>query len=243
MTTAISSNNASYASVGTSGMRHRPDASKMAEKLFSQLDTKNQGYIDKTDLESAISGISGSSSSSDTSNTVDDILKQLDGNGDGKITKDEMTSGIKKLADELDSQFAQMRMNGFGGAGGMPPGAPPQGGADSAGFTKDELTNQLQETGSTDSKRSSLINNIVNNFSQADTNGDGKVSMQEAMTFEKSSKTGSSSDSTSSGSSTVANESSQAKLMHTIMQLMHSYGDTSQTTSQSALSSLITATA
>jgi hypothetical protein len=73
---------------------------------------------------------------------VDEVFKQLDGDGDGKITQDEMTSGFKKLADELDSQFNNMRMNGHGGhghhvgmegmagAGGMPP-PPPQGGQDS----------------------------------------------------------------------------------------------------------------
>lgn len=257
MTSAISSNYGSYSSYGNSGMRHRPDASQMAEKLFSKLDTKNQGYIEKSDLESAVSNISGSNASSDSSTTVDDILKQLDGDGDGKITKDEMTSGIKKLADELDSQFGQMRMNGFGGhgqggpegmqgMGGMPPGPPPQGasnGKDDAGLTKDELTSQLQEMGATDSKRASLMTNIVNNFDKADTDGDGKVSGQEAMAFRNSSQTEGSSDGTSSASSTAANESSQAKLMHTIMQLMHAYGSSNQSASQPAAASLISAAA
>lgn len=256
MTSAISSNNGSYSSYGMSGMRHRPDASQMAEKIFSKLDTKNQGYIDKSDLESAFSQLSGSNTSSDSSATVDDILKQFDGDSDGKITKDEMTSGIKKLADELNNQFGQMRMSGFGGQGqggpegmrgmGMPPGPPPQGGPggkDNAGFTKDELTNQLQEMGSTDGKHSSLISNIVNNFDKADTDGDGKVSGQEAMAFDKSSETDSPSDGASSNSSTVASESSQAKLMHTIMQLMQTYGNSDQSANQSAVANLISAAA
>lgn len=46
------------------------------------------------------------------------------------------------------------------------------------GFTKDELTSQLSDIGSSDSTRSSLISNIINNFDEADTDSDGKVSFQ-----------------------------------------------------------------
>jgi hypothetical protein len=59
-----------------------------------------------------------------------------------------------------------MRMNGSGdggpsGTGSMRP-PPPQDGND-AGFTKDELTGQLKEIGSSDSKRSALISKIIDN--------------------------------------------------------------------------------
>lgn len=96
-----------------SGMK-RPDPSKMADNLFSKLDTTNKGYLEKSDLQSALSQLSGSdsSNSSSSSTTVDEIFKKLDSNSDNKITKDEMSSGMKKLADALDSQFNEMRMNG-----------------------------------------------------------------------------------------------------------------------------------
>ena len=103
-----------------SGMK-RPDPAKMADNLFSKLDTTNKGYLEKSDLQSALSQLSGSdtgsSSSSNSSTTVDEMFKKLDGNGDGKLTKSEMTSGMKNLADALDSQFNQMRMNGMSQGG------------------------------------------------------------------------------------------------------------------------------
>lgn len=248
----------SIGSVGNMSMfrMNRPDPSQMASKLFSKLDSSNQGYIEKSDLQSALSQISGtssatsssSSSSSSSTSSVDDMFAKLDTDGDGKVTKDEFTSSLKKLSDELDSQFNNMRMNGFGGqqegggmaaAGGMPPPPPPgggQGGSDS-GFTKDQLTSQLSDIGSSDSKRSSLISDVVNNFDTADSDGDGKVTFKEAMAYEQSTNgtSGTSSSSASSSSSSSGSDSSSsnsnassltsdAQLMKTIMQLAQAYG-------------------
>ena len=72
-----------------------------------------------------------------------------------------LSTSIKKLADELDSQFNQSRMEGA-----MPPPPPSSSGSadgtsNDTGFTKDELTSQLSQIGSSDSKRSTLISNIV----------------------------------------------------------------------------------
>jgi hypothetical protein len=96
---------------------------------------------------------------------------------------------------------------------------PPPPGSD-AGFTKDELSSQLNEIGTSDSQRSSLISDIVQNFDEADSDGDGKVSFKEAMAYdqEQSSTTG------NTNSETVARtEDSSRKLMMQIMQLMHAY--------------------
>lgn len=230
--TSISSSYSSYSQM------HRPDPSQMASKLFSKLDTKGQGYLEKSDLQSALSSLSSDSSSSDSD--VDALFTQLDSNSDGKVTQDEMTTQLQKLADELDSQFSQMRMqSGMDGAQGMPP-PPPQESQDS-GFTKDELSSQLEEIGSTDSKRSSLISDIVNNFAAADTDGDGKVTNQEAMAYEQqNSDSSSSSNSSSSSSSTSA--STEAKLMHQIMELMRAYGG-EQSAYSSAYSSVVSTSA
>ena len=237
-------------SMPISGM-HRPDPSQMANKLFSKLDTKNQGYIEKSDLQSAFSQIASGSSDS---TSVDDVFSQLDSNSDGKVTKDEFSTTLKKLADELDSQFNSMRMSGAGGkagAGGMPPPPPPQDGqggqgGDDAGFTKDELTSQLKDIGSSDSKRSSLISKIVSNFDKADTDGDGKVSLKEAMAYDQSTQssatTPTSADSTGSTSS-ASKSSSEAQVMMKIMQLMQAYGGFGQEQNQSGLSGLLSTSA
>lgn len=217
-------------------------ASNWANSLFTKLDTKNQGYLEKSDLQSAFSKISSSSGSA----SVDDVFSQLDGNQDGKVTQDEMSSAIQQLSDQLDSQFNTSRMQGGGaheGGGGKPPPPPPPEGADSAGFTKDELTSQLAQIGSSDSQRSDLISKIVENFDKADANGDGKVSMTEAMAYDKSTQSSSSSstssassDSSSSSGSSATTDSQRTELqvLMKVMQLMQAYkvtGDDSQTSS------------
>lgn len=220
-------------SIGSS--MQRPDPSQMANKLFSKLDTKNQGYIEKSDLQSAFNQISGSSSSDNTS-SVDEIFKQLDGNSDGKITKDEMSSGMQKLADQLDSHFNSMRTSGKGGQGmgGMPPPPPPSSGKSDSGdgLTKDQLTSISKETGSTDSK----LTNLVENFEKADTNQDGKVSMQEAIAYDQTNQTSASTSASTESSST---KNTEAKVMLKIMQLMQAYGleqESSQSGSTATLS-------
>jgi Ca2+-binding EF-hand superfamily protein len=189
----------------------RPDSSKLAEELFAQIDTTGKGYIEKSDLESAFKQVSSTSSSS----AADELFASLDGNGDGKVTKDEMSSSLKSLMDSLDSQFQSMRMNEA--MGGMPP--PPPG--NDAGFTKDELQSQLDEIGSSDSKRSSLISKVIENFDKADTNGDGKVSFKEAMAYDQS---GTSSTTSTTSSSNKTDSSSEAQLMLQIMKLAQAYG-------------------
>lgn len=226
-------------SIGSS--MQRPDPSQMANKLFAKLDTKNQGYIEKSDLQSAFNQISGSSSSDNTS-SVDEIFKQLDGNSDGKITKDEMSSGMQKLADQLDSQFNSMRTSGKGGQGmggmqgmdSMPPPPPPSGGKSDSGdgLTKDQLTSISKETGSTDSK----LTNLINNFEKADTNQDGKVSIQEAIAYDQTNQTSASTSASTESSST---RNTEAKVMLKIMQLMQAYGleqESSQSGSTATLS-------
>lgn len=164
---------------GASWTAQRLDSLSMAKSMFAKLDTKNQGYIDKAELQSAFDQIStnaaSGTSSSDSSN-VDALFKKLDGDSDGKITQQEMADGMQKLADELNSQFNQSRMTGMRNAD------------QDAGFTKDELTSMVKEIGSSDSKRSELMTKIASNFDTADTNGDGKVNGAEAMSFDKASQ-------------------------------------------------------
>ncbi|PPK66924.1 EF hand domain-containing protein [Methylobacter tundripaludum] len=150
---------------GSTMMRamQRPDPSKMAEDLFSKLDTKGQGYIEKSDLEAALGNVSQSGGSS-SSSVADEMFSKLDGDGDGKVTKEEMSATIQKIASELDGPAPRARMQG--GQGGMPP-PPPSGGA--------------QGAGSTDSASSSSESS-----DPADANGDGTVTIEESLAYEAS---------------------------------------------------------
>ncbi len=218
-------------------------------QLFARLDTKSQGYLEKSDLTSAFSQI-GSGNSDSTS--VDDVFAALDSDSDGKVTESEFSTTLAKLKEELDSQFSSMRMGGFGGpqgSGGMA-GMPPPPPADDAGFTQDELSSQLEEIGSTDSERSTLISNVVSNFEAADSDGNGKVSFAEAQAYNDSSSntasittTASTTSSSSDSATTTASSDSDALLLKKIMQLMHAYGASNQDPQSAAISSLLSISA
>ena len=219
-------------------------SSQMASQLFSRIDTKSQGYIEKSDLATAFSQISAKAS--DTT-SVDDVFAALDSDSNGQVTESEFSSVLSQLQEQLDSQFSRMRMEGKGGSGGPQgmAGMPPPPPSDDAGFTEEELTSQLEEIGSTDTQRSSLISNIVDNFEAADSDGDGKVSFKEAMAFDEASKSATSSSATSTSSSTdtaQAAASTDAQVMMKIMQLMHAYGS-GQDQQQSGVASLLSAIA
>lgn len=224
---SINSSNSAMMLGGMNNMR-RPDSSKMAEELFSKLDTAGKGYIEKSDLESALGKISGnSSSSSGSSASTDDMFSKLDSNGDGKVTKDEMSASLEKIASQLDGPFPRMRMQGDQG-GNLPPPPTQDGGQDDQGFTKDQLSSMSQELSSTDSKRSQIMSDIASNFDAADSNGDGKVSGSEARAFEESknsSGTGNTGTDTSSSSSVSG---ADAQFMKQMMQLIHAYGGFNQ---------------
>ena len=212
-------------------------ASQMASQLFSRLDTKSQGFIEKSDLASAFSQIS--SKTEESTSSVDDVFTALDSNSDGKVTKDEFASVLAQLQEQMDSQRMQ---GGAHGAGGMPPPPPP---GDDAGFTKDELSSQIESADSSDTQRTELLNKIVENFEAADSDGDGKVSFTEAMAYDESTKTATTDSSSSSGttsSTTTAASNSGDQIMFKIMQLMHAYGS-GQDQEQSGLASLLSVSA
>ena len=206
---------------GMRGMK-RPDASEMASQVFSKLDTRNQGYLEKSDFVSALQtldqGSAGKSSSSSASAV--DLFRALDSDGDGKITKSELTDTLKQVEQQLDQQFQQMRMQGGMQAGGMRPPPPPQ---DDQGLTKDELTTRASEVGGSDSQQADFLNSVAQSFEKADANQDGKVTFKEAMDFKKSQETASSQSDTGS-----ASQSSNAPLSDAInqriLQLISAYG-------------------
>lgn len=223
---------------GSSGMMmqgtRRPDPAKMAENLFAKLDAGGQGYIEKSDLQSAFDKIS---SSSEKSSSVDELFTKLDTDSDGKVTKSEFTDTLKKVAEELDNQLMSSRMRGGmpgGGMGGMPPagmgGMPPGGmggmppGGQGGGLSKDQLSSSADAIGSSNSSASSSIKDLVSNFDTADTDGDGKVSFQEAMNYQqKTAVAGSSPSPSASDASPAASDDLDSRVMMQIMKLMQAY--------------------
>ena len=148
------------ASIGSSGS----NVSKWADSVFSKLDTKNQGYIEKTDLQDALSKVGGNGNRGGAVD-VDDTFSALDGDSDGKLTKSELTDAMTKLSDQLNAQFDAGRV----GRGGPPPsGKGGAGGEDSS-------------TGSTGSTGSTSTDYIA----AADTDGDGTVSDAEQAAYDK----------------------------------------------------------
>ena len=182
----------------TGGARQRPDASQMADDLFSKLDTQNKGYLESSDLASAL----GSNSSSTSSASAEEVFKSLDSDSDGKLTKTELSDGLKKVQDQLESSFQAMRTKG---KGDMPPPPPPQGGNGDAN----------SDTDSTSSSQSA-------SYDPADTNKDGTVSATEALAYalSNSSSTSSSSDASTSSSSTdtTASNTDIANALASMMQ-------------------------
>lgn len=122
---------------------------------------------------------------------ADQLFSKLDANSDGALSKDEFSSSINRLAEQLDQHFMHSRMYGAQ--------------ASNTGFSKDELTG--------------LASNVANNFSIADSDGNGKISVQEAANFGKANSTAS-----LSGSSLPPAESQNVELMLQVLRLMQVYG-------------------
>ncbi|MFZ6846238.1 EF-hand domain-containing protein [Undibacterium sp. RuTC16W] len=252
----------------SSVQRQRPDPSKIAENVFSKLDTKGQGYLEVSDLESAFSSINSSSttsgvsttsstnaatgSSSTTSTEISDLFKKLDSDGDGKVTKQEFSSGLKKLSDELESQFNARRTSGTQDANRPPP---PPDGDQNGGLSKDQLSSLASDVSKTDSTAGAKLTSVAQNFNAADTNQDGKVSLQETLAYlEKTasntstnasastsgsanSTSGSNSESTT-GSNSSSGTNNDAAIFKKALQLLRAYADPFQVNGGSSGSSV-----
>jgi signal transduction histidine kinase len=82
------------------------------------------------------------------------------------------------------------------------------------GFTAEELSAQLEEIGADDSERAAFIQNILDNFDEADSDGDGRVNLQEAIAYNASDN---------QSASKVASSDVNSMVMMQIMQLMQAY--------------------
>jgi len=208
--------------VGVRGT-HRPNPAKMADELFSKLDTSGQGYIQKSDLQAAVDKTSASSkppTSSSEKSGMDALFSQLDSDGDKKVTKQEFSDGLAKLAQQYNKRGMQdgagMGGNGAPQVGGAPPPPP--------------LNNNNNHSGPVSGAGSSgsNISKIITSLDKADTNGDGKVSSGEKVAFEQTSQSTYSSSNTSKGISANTDISanpahSHARVTSQIARLMHAY--------------------
>ena len=159
------------ATYGSSTSSSRSLVSQFAEALLTSMDSDSSGSVDSAEFSSAALELSSSSDES----AINNAFKALDSNGDGKISTDEFTSALSAEATAAN--------------GSMPPlPSLSSRSKEDKGYTKDELTAMANETSSTDSNLASLLSSVVENFSAADANGDGKVTSAEAMAYQRSSQ-------------------------------------------------------
>ena len=181
-------------------------SSQITNSIFSRLDTKNQGFIEKSDLNKALDGLSESDS--------DALMESLDTDSDGKVTKTELSDNIDQLLSQLKSNMTQsQRGMPPPPSGYRPPPPPPQG--NDEGFTKDQLTEMASSTD--DSKMAEMMSKIAENFDAADTNQDGKVTGEEARAYQDKQEE---SDSTS----TISTTSNQNVALKKLAALIQTYG-------------------
>lgn len=249
--TAIGSVSSGMQAMGGYGMRgmQRPGVAELANQVFSKLDSRNQGYLEQSDIASALESLGQSGASqSGASASADDVFNALDGNGDGKVSKAEFADSLKQVADQLDQQFQQMRLQaggmpgggGHGGmqAGGMPP-PPPQ---NDQGLSKEQLTSRANEVSGSDSQQADFLNSVAKSFDKADTDGDGKVTFKEAMAFKQSQQASQTSATGQSGAS-AGSQSLEQAISQRILQLISAYGLPGQDQQQGSSASSLLASA
>lgn len=203
-------------------VRHpKPDPAKLATSMFSALDTKGQGFIEKSDLSTALQNLSQSSGQPQTLD-ADAAFSQLDTNADGKITPQE-------FADDLKAMLANMQSQGMPADGvhhdrghdhGMPPSADA---ANGAGLSKDFLTNAVSSA--TDARSKSELDDLIANFDAIDSDHDNKISAKEVMSYKQAQMSAQAAQG-SDGTQKTAAEEADLKLLRIIMKIASTYGVT-----------------
>lgn len=224
MVSAVSGGGSSYpAQINASG--RRPDAAAMQQKLFKKMDSDGDGSVSSAEF---------SDFSKNAPKLPDGVkapsFSDMDTDKSGALSQTELAAGTKQLEEQLHSQFQSMRAAGGGQA--RPAGPPPSDGGD--GMTKDQIDSLAQSTSSSDSTVSSKLTDLSKNFDAADTNQDGKVSIEELLKYEDNkNKTANS----SSGSTTENTQSSQqASLQQQLQSLVKSLLGDGQDLAKSGLS-------
>ncbi len=87
------------------------NTASVANAIFSELDTKQKGYIDEADLKNA-----ADAAGTDSTQTAE-LFKQLDSDSDGKATKSELSAAVEKVGNQLNAQLDQSRVDKAAGGG------------------------------------------------------------------------------------------------------------------------------
>lgn len=175
------------------------DASAVAEKMFSAMDSDGDGSVTQSEFTTFQSKMSASNASTllaaqedqrPDRPSAEDMMAETDTNGDGSISKDELAAVLEKHAKDgqnggpsVDEMFSSMDGDGDGSVSeseltafaekapsGPPPGPPP-GGSGSASA----------------SSSSSSSSSSSQSYDALDTNKDGVVSLSERLAAGKDS--------------------------------------------------------
>ena len=204
-------------SYGSSSSSASSLSSQFAEALLTSMDSDSSGSIDSAEFSSAALSLSSSNTESDAAAT----FSALDTNEDGVVSIDELTSSIESVIEQQGTM-----------ASGNTPPPPPSSSSDSTedvGYTQEELSAMATSTSSTDSALSSLFETLSSNFDKADADGDGKITSQEAMAYQESTK---------ANSVEVSQEKDNSLMKNLLAQIISSY-----TTQSSAQTSTLTLSA
>ncbi|MBX9609010.1 MAG: EF-hand domain-containing protein [Gammaproteobacteria bacterium] len=77
-----------------------PEAARLADDLFTRLDTRRQGYLQAGDLEQALAA-SGPKAERGGASAATALFDSLDHDGDGRLTREEFSWSVSRLADRL----------------------------------------------------------------------------------------------------------------------------------------------
>lgn len=150
------------ASIGGDQVASPPPPRPSSDEVFAKLDTKNQGYIDKEELQTPLQANANDVTSN--SDKVDQIFTKLDTDGDNKISKAELSTGSEQM--DVPEQPADSAVKGVPTQAGAGP-IKPAGGAQPAGV-------------------GGAVTSESTSYEAADANKDGTVSLQELAIYQAS---------------------------------------------------------
>jgi hypothetical protein len=131
--------------MGAMANRPRPDPSQMAEQLVSTLDTSGKGYLEASDIQSALDQMSTNDNGSLVA-SAEEVFSALDGDGDGKVTSTELAESFRTTADSLRLSPELGGPGGPGGPGGRPPPPPPSSDSSSTSTSTEDSTSTNSST-------------------------------------------------------------------------------------------------
>lgn len=187
-----------YASGGGMGMQRTPqkipdksELEKLGQDFFSQLDSQQKGYLEQSDFASCLSA-------NGSTDTGVELFSAMDANADGQLTQDEFSSAFSDILYNQQGMMGNMPPPPDQ-QGDMPPPPPPPPQGDmtmggmgmqkDTGKTADEISSLIDEINQFDPAKASELQNVLDNFDEADNNADGKITMDEIKAFSQTGQT------------------------------------------------------